>query len=113
VRTGEFAHRLTKAEVSNRDWGTVDKSRLPAACFLWVEDADKKTTWHLPVYEGAGAIGADGMYERRGALNANAVRAARAAVGGARTGQAMQVPASVRSTLERLMRMVESQGEGE
>ena len=36
-------------EASTASWGTVDKSKLPAACFLWVEDPAKKSTWHLPV----------------------------------------------------------------
>jgi len=104
--------RLAKAEVSKRPWEGVDKSKLPAACFLWVEDPQKKETWHLPVYEGAGEM-KDGMYTKRGPLNAGAVRAARAAVGGARTGTPMAgVPASVKSRLEGMMRMVSGMMEG-
>ena len=99
--------RLRKAEISTKPWSGVDKSKLPKECFLWVEDPEKKETWHLPVYEGAGPM-EDGMYTKRGLLNANAVRAARAAVGGARTGTPMAgMPASVKSRLEGMMRMVE------
>jgi len=67
------------AAASTRAWSSVmdERAKLPAACFLWIEDKDKKGTWHLPVYEGGGAINADtGMYERRGSLNINGVRAA-------------------------------------
>lgn len=91
-------------EVSTASWASVDKSRLPAACFLWVEDPKKKSTWHLPVYMGAGGLDKDGMYRRRGELNLNALRAASAAIAGARTGQAMNVPASVKATLKRLLK---------
>lgn len=92
---------VDKAEVSDRDWSSVDKSKLPRACFLWTT-GDKKEDWHLPVYEGAGEVGEDGMYSQRGALNANAVRAALAAVGGARTGKAMSVPSEIKAKLDRL-----------
>lgn len=89
------------AEVSRRSWSSVDKSKLPASCFLIVGDRSKKTTWRLPVYEGAGDIGADGMYTKRGPLNLNGVRAAIDAIGGARTGSAMTgVPGGLRAKLE-------------
>jgi len=92
---------LEKAKVSTRDWSSVDKSKLPRSCFLYTT-GDNKADWHLPVYEGGGEVGEDGMYSERGALNANAVRAALAAVGGARTGKAMSVPSEVKATLDRL-----------
>lgn len=95
---------LADGKVSRRAWGSVDKSKLPRSCFLMQGDPGKKDTWKLPVYEGAGDIGADGMYSKRGPLNINGVRAALDAVGGARTGKAMNVPAGVRSRLERWMR---------
>jgi len=92
------------AAASEKDWGSINKSQLPASCFLWVEDPDKKETWHLPVYEGSGGIDPKtGMYRGRGPLNFNALRAAAAAVGGARTSKAMSVPASVRAKLEGLL----------
>jgi hypothetical protein len=100
--------RVSK-QISTADWSAVDKSKLPAECFLWVEDPAQKATWHLPVYEGAGVIGVDGMYMKRGALNANAVRAAMAAIGGARSGSPMRVPMGVVERAQSLMRQVQGQ----
>ena len=99
----KIVQAIAEADVSTKSWASVDKAKLPASCFLWVEDPEKKATWHLPVYEGAGSVDKDtGMYSDRGPLNANAVRAALAAVGGARTGKAMNVPASARKKLDAL-----------
>lgn len=85
---------LADAAVSRRPWGSVNKSRLPAACFLIVGDPAKKSTWRLPVYESA-----DGV--TRGALNLNAVKAAYTDLRGGH-GQTMQgVPASVRAKVNR------------
>ena len=86
--------RLT---VSNKSWASIDKSKLPASCFLWVGDPNKKSTWHLPVYEKSTNGG-------RGHLNLNALRAAAAAIAGARTGKAMAIPASVRAKLTGLLK---------
>ncbi len=72
-----------KAQISDKPWGDVDKTKLPKECFLYVEDSEKKSTWKMPVYEGAGSIGEDGMYSKRGALNKNGVHAAAAAMAGA------------------------------
>lgn len=90
-------------EASSAPWTTVDKTKLPAACFLWVEYPKKKSTWHLPVYMGTGGINPKtGMYRQRGEINLNGLRAALAAVGGARTGKPMNVPASVKAKLNSL-----------
>jgi len=94
-----------KAGVSNRAWSEVDKSQLPASCFLVVGDPKLKATWKLPIYEGAGEIDPDtGMHKERGLLNLNALRAASAAVGGAHTGEAMHIPAEARAKLESLLK---------
>jgi hypothetical protein len=87
--------------VSRKPWGSVKKSMLPRSAFLDQGDPDKKSTWRLPVYEGTGPKDADGCYTQRGPLNINAVRAALAALGGARTGTAMTgVPAGVKAKLQ-------------
>lgn len=91
-----------KAEASTKDWAEVDKAKLPAACFLWVEDPEKKATWHLPYREGAGEVGEDGMYSEAGPVNINGVKAAWAAVMGGRTGEKMEVPDEVMSKLKAL-----------
>lgn len=89
--------------VSKKPWGKIKKSKLPVGCFLWVEDPKKKETWHLPYKEGAGGVDPDtGMYKRAGKINVNAVRAILQALGGARTGKAMKVPAQVRKKAENL-----------
>ncbi|HUT09690.1 MAG TPA: hypothetical protein VMY42_04280, partial [Thermoguttaceae bacterium] len=95
-------------EVSTADWSKVDKSRLPASCFLWVEDERKKGSWHLPVYMGTGGIGKNGMYRERGPVNVNAMRAAEATIEGARTGKPMTVPKSVEARLQNLLKQHES-----
>jgi len=92
------------AAISSKSWGLVNKSKLPKVCFLWIEgDGKTKDQWHLPVYEGAGGINPKtGMYRKRGPLNRNAVKAAWAAIHGARTGKSMRVPSAVRTKLEAL-----------
>jgi hypothetical protein len=80
--------------ISRRPWGAIDKDCLPDSAFL-----DPKGR-RLPVYEGAGPKDARGRYTRRGALNLNGVRAALAAVHGARSGAAMTgLPAGTEATL--------------
>ena len=96
---------LTEADGSSDvPWASVDKSKLPAKCFLWVEDPTKKDTWHLPYREGAGSIGADGMYTEAGPVNKGALRAIAAALGGARTGKPMNVPAEIKQKITGLMK---------
>lgn len=97
--------RILEAEASNRPWSAVDKSKLPAACFLWVEDSKKKSTWHLPYKEGAGSIDpVTKMYTSAGPVNLNALRAISGAVAGSRTGKPMSVPAAVRAKINRLLK---------
>ena len=92
-------------EASNKSWATVDKSKLPKSCFLWIEgDGSKKSQWHLPIYEGAGGIGSDGMYKSRGQLNLNGLRAASGAIAGARAGKPMSIPADVRARITALLK---------
>ncbi len=81
-------------QVSWKPWGSIDKANLPAACFLLVGNSAKKSTWKLPIYEANNG--------KRGKLNGNAVKAAYAALHGARTGVPMRVPPAVRQTIERL-----------
>jgi len=69
--------------ISDKPWGDVDKAQLPRECFLYAGDPEKKSTWKLPVYEGAGEIGEDGLHQRRGPLNRNGVYAAAASMAGA------------------------------
>lgn len=94
---------LGEQETSTKSWAQVNKSKLPASCFLWVSDKEKKSTWKLPYREGAGGIDPKtGMYRSDGPINLNAVRAIMSALGGARTGKAMNVPADVRKRAEAL-----------
>ena len=92
-------------EASNRSWETIDKSKLPASCFLWIEDPKKKATWHLPIYEGTGGISPEtGMYKSRGQLNLNGLRAASSAIAGARAGKPMNIPTDVRARITALLK---------
>jgi hypothetical protein len=92
---------LADTAVSHKPWGSIDKDCLPRSAFLDQGDPNKTSTWRLPVYEGTGPKDADGRYTKRGPLNINGVRAALAALGGARTGTAMTgVPAGVKAKLQ-------------
>jgi len=97
--------QILEAEASNRPWSAVDKTKLPAACFLWVEDPQKKSTWHLPYKEGSGSIDPKtGMYSEAGPVNLNALRAINAAISGARSGKPMSVPTPVRLKINRMLK---------
>lgn len=91
--------RILEQAVSKKSWAGVNKSKLPASCFLWVEDPKKKATWHLPYKEGAGGINPKtGMYRSAGLININAVRQIMAVLGGARVKpgfKKFKAPASV------------------
>lgn len=99
-------------KVSRKPWSNVNKSMLPASCFLIVPDRSKRSTWRLPVYEGAGNV-VGGVFEKRGPLNINAVRAAIDALGGARTGKPMAgVPSGLRARLEGMLKRYGGSGSG-
>lgn len=98
---------LKEGQYSDKPWASVDKSKLPKSCYLYIEgDGKTKDQWHLPYREGAGEIGEDGMYTQAGPINKGAIRAIGAALGGAHTGKAMSVPASVRARYRRLRKQV-------
>ena len=50
---------------------------LPMESFAWVEDPEKKSTWHLPIKD------------KEGKVKCECIRAAIAAIGGARSGKTM------------------------
>ncbi|HEY6022022.1 MAG TPA: hypothetical protein VIY48_19795 [Candidatus Paceibacterota bacterium] len=103
---------LAEAETSDASWATVDKAKLPAKCFLWVEDPTKKETWHLPYREGTGGIDPQtGMYRDAGAVNLGALRAIAAAVGGARSGKPMSLPPEIKAKMQRLMKQYKIGGD--
>jgi hypothetical protein len=96
---------LIEANTSTAPWADVDKTKLPASCFLWVDDPKKKSTWHLPYREGEGGINPDtGMYRQAGPININALRAVSQAIGGARTGTSMNLPAEIKAKINRLLK---------
>jgi|GEM_PF-2300858 len=75
---------------------------LPASAYAWVEDPEKKTTWHMP-YKGM-----DGQ------IKCQCVRAAIAAIGGARTGEPMSgVPDSAKAKLRTAAKSCEIETEFE
>ena len=97
--------RMLEQTTSTRNWATVNKSRLPASCFLWAPDPKKKSTWRLPYREGAGGVDPKtGAYRKAGPVNLNAIRAIMAAIDGAHTGKPMSVPVSVHKRAEALVK---------
>ena len=92
-------------EQSKKPWGSVDKTKLPASCFLWVIDRAKRSTWKLPYREGAGGMDPKtGMYKTAGEVNLGALRAVAEAIAGARTGKPMDVPSAIKSKIRRLFK---------
>jgi len=69
-------------------WSQINKSTLPKSSFAYAP-TDKKSDWKLPYKTADGKIHCGG------------VRAALQAIGGARTGKPMSVPASVKAKLQR------------
>ena len=97
--------KILEADTSNTSWALVNKSQLPYQCFLWVEDKNKKSTWHLPYREGTGGIDPDTkMFRRAGPVNLNALRAVSQAIGGARTGTPMNIPAQIKAKIKKLLK---------
>ena len=93
IKTGYAAVKKSKSKSMEAIMETelADGCRnpdLPASAYAWVEDPDKKTTWHLP-YKGMD-----------GEVKCQCVRAAIAAIAGARTGTPMKgVPDSAKAKL--------------
>ena len=91
--------KVEEIEVSTKSWASINKSKLPASCFLWVSGTKNR----LPYREGAGEVDVKtGMYKEAGPVNINAVRSIISALAGARTGERMSVPASVKKKAEAL-----------
>jgi len=93
VATEEGKEVEEAVEFSDRDWGSVKKSELPRSCFLIQGDPDHPTTWKLPVrepdYSSPKSKKWPNKYTKAGPYNRQAIRAAIAAVKGARTGKPM------------------------
>lgn len=84
---------------------SIDKSKLPASCFLWIEDPKKKSTWHLPYREGIGGINPEtGTYRQAGAVDIKALRAVSQVISGARTGKPMSIPTQIGIKIKRLLK---------
>jgi Mu-like prophage I protein len=95
------------SEVSTTPWSSIDKSKLPNSAFL-----DPKNR-RLPIYEGAGSIGADGRYSERGKLNIHGVKAALGAIHGARSGKPMSgLPSGLVSRLQGILDRYEGKKSG-
>jgi hypothetical protein len=101
LEDGDALEIAKAAEVSDAKWDGK-RSDLPKSAYL--VQSDKWAECKLPVYEPdeTSTKDAAGHYTRRGALNADAVRAALADVGGAHTGTPMDIPADVRAKLDAL-----------
>jgi len=93
-----------KIEVSTKSWASINKTKLPASCFLWVSGTKNR----LPYREGVGEIDVKtGMYKEAGPININAVRSIMSALAGARTGERMSVPAAIKKKAEALAKKCE------
>ena len=94
-------------KVSDASWANIDKTKLPFGCFLFVPDEEKKSTWKLPYKEGSGDVNSEtGMYGKAGVINLAGIKAAWAAMNGARTGKKMDLPALVWKKAKDLMEKI-------
>ena len=41
---------------NNTGWFEIDKRNFPRKAFLWVDDEERRSTWHLPYRQGTGKI---------------------------------------------------------
>lgn len=87
--------QASMGEASTADWSKVDKSRLPAECFLVVRNSKDPKTWKYPVYEGTGGIAKGGKFRERGLLNLAAARA---------VAESNEAPKSVRARAKSLLK---------
>lgn len=93
-----FTH-TDKFDENEPNWGDVDKTKLPAIAFAYVEDPEKKSTWKLPHHwvKNGTELDEKGVWKDGELLVHRAgVIAAYAALQGARSGDPMNVPDSAR-----------------
>ena len=74
LNDNEKVEDVQLVSVKDIPWSKVDKSKLPAKCFAYVPDKEKRSMWKLPYKNSDGS------------LNPNGVSAAMAAMHGARGG---------------------------
>jgi hypothetical protein len=93
--------RLALTDLTDKSWGDLTGSEKDQirGHFAYDDGGDTFGALHLP-YKGAD-----------GAVKPDCVRAALAAIGGARTGSAMSVPASVKSKLEGILAKLNKESE--
>ena len=97
--------KIMERDASNKSWTLVDTTKLPSQCYLWIEDRDKKSTWHLPYREGAAGIDPETkMYRKAGPVNLDALRAIDEAIGGAKTETAISIPKEIRNKITKLLK---------
>lgn len=96
---------LLESETSSKEQTKINRAKLPADCFLWVEDEKKRSTWMLPYREGAGEIDPrTGMYESAGPVNLKALCAINAVLSEKQGGKPVSIPQRIKSKIKRLLK---------
>ena len=79
----------------------TNKSQLPPQCYLWIEDRDKKNTWHIPFREGIGDIDpATKMYSKAGPINLNVLNAISESI----NNSTMTIPREIKNKITKLLK---------
>ena len=114
---GEVNKLLEESSV-NQPWRETDKRKFPRKAFLWVDNEDKRSSWHIPYRQGTGEIDKrTGYYESAGAVNLNVLRAVAQVIERKPDGQRMIIPAKIRSKINNVLEVNKigrfSTGEGD
>jgi len=89
---------------NNTGWFEIDKRNFPRKAFLWVDDEDRRSTWHLPYRQGTGNIDKkSGYYESAGAVNLNVLRAVAQVLESHARDDKLNIPAKIRSKINNVL----------
>lgn len=83
----------------------VDKSKLPHQCFLWIDDINNRSTWHVPYREGTGGINPDTkLYNKAGAVNLNTLKAIDMAINESNSIMPSIIPKEIKTKTIKLLK---------
>ena len=111
-------NKILEESLVNQPWRETDKRKFPRKAFLWVDDEDRRSTWHIPYRQGTGEIDKrTGYYESAGAVNLNVLRAVAQVIEQKEDGKRMTIPAKIRSKINNVLEVNKigrySTGEGD
>jgi len=97
-------NKLLHESPNNTKWFEIDKRNFPRKAFLWVDDEERRSTWHLPYRQGTGKIDKkSGYYESAGAVNLNVLRAVAQVLENHAKDDKLNIPAKIRSKINNVL----------